>query len=144
MESRNPTIVRILEEKGSVIENRHSDIPTMIREMKSYGLPEPNFYEERDSFKVVFRNSVVYNESLSGAQSGEMVNDDKLNLILQYCDEPKSLNDISLLLNISSKRYIRERIIRPLINQGRKPEKFSGIVEIPEEKRISFRYSIEN
>ena len=44
MESRNPTIVRILEEKGSVIENRHSGIPTMKREMKKYGLPEPEFY----------------------------------------------------------------------------------------------------
>lgn len=32
MESRNPTLVRILEEKGSVIENRHSGIPTMKRE----------------------------------------------------------------------------------------------------------------
>jgi len=59
MESRNPTIVRILEEKGSVIENRHSGIPTMKREMKKYGLPEPGFYEERDSFKVIFRNNVV-------------------------------------------------------------------------------------
>ncbi|MBE6147039.1 MAG: hypothetical protein E7168_01745 [Firmicutes bacterium] len=44
MESRNPTIVRILEEKGDVIENRHSGIPTMKREMKIYGLPEPEFY----------------------------------------------------------------------------------------------------
>lgn len=41
MESRNPTLVRILEEKESVIENRHSGIPTMIREMKKYGLPFP-------------------------------------------------------------------------------------------------------
>ena len=56
MEVRNPTIVRILEEKGSAIENRHSGIPTMKREMKKYSLPEPEFYEERDSFKVVFRN----------------------------------------------------------------------------------------
>lgn len=53
IESRNPTLVRILEEKGSVIENRHSRIPTMIREMKRYGLPFPKFYEERDSFKVI-------------------------------------------------------------------------------------------
>lgn len=53
MEARNPTIVRILEEKGDVIENRHSGIPTMKREMKKFGLPEPEFYEERDSFKVV-------------------------------------------------------------------------------------------
>lgn len=41
MEVRNPNIVKILEEKGSVIENRHSGIPTMKREMKKYGLPEP-------------------------------------------------------------------------------------------------------
>lgn len=57
MEVRNPNIVRILEEKGSVIENRHSGIPTMKREMRKYGLPDPEFYEERDSFKVIFRNN---------------------------------------------------------------------------------------
>ena len=65
MEARNSTIVRILEEKGSVIENRHSGIPTMKREMKKYGLPEPEFYEERDSFKVIFRNNVVTNMQVS-------------------------------------------------------------------------------
>lgn len=59
MESRNPTLVRIPEEKGSVIENRHSRMPTMIREMKRYGLHSPKFYEERDSFKVIFRNNSV-------------------------------------------------------------------------------------
>ena len=42
-----------------MIENRHSGIPTMKREMKKYGLPEPEFCEERDSFKVIFRNSSV-------------------------------------------------------------------------------------
>ena len=59
MECRNPTIVRLLEEKGSVIENRHSGIPTMVREMERYGLPEPEFCEERNSFKVIFRNNFV-------------------------------------------------------------------------------------
>lgn len=43
MEARNTTIIKILEEKGSIIENRHTGIPTMIREMKNYGLPEPEF-----------------------------------------------------------------------------------------------------
>lgn len=66
MESRNPNIIRILEEKRAVIENRHSGIPTMKREMEEYGLPEPEFYEERGSFKVIFRNGVVNN---SGQQS---------------------------------------------------------------------------
>ena len=38
METRNATIVRILEDKGSVIENRHSGIPIMKREMKKLNL----------------------------------------------------------------------------------------------------------
>ena len=38
-----------------MIKNRNSVIPTMKREMKKYGLPEPEFYEERGSFKVVTR-----------------------------------------------------------------------------------------
>lgn len=66
METRNPTIVKILEEKSSIIENRHSGIPTMKREMKNYGLLEPEFYEEKGSFKVIFRNKLV-----SGQQSGQ-------------------------------------------------------------------------
>lgn len=59
MKSRNFTLVRILEEKGAVIENRHSGIPTMRREMKKMNLPAPEFIEERGAFKVIFRNSFV-------------------------------------------------------------------------------------
>lgn len=73
MESKNPTIVRILEEKGSVIENRHSGIPTMKREMKKYGLPEPEFYEERDSFKVIFRNNSIRLDQQVSEQVSEQV-----------------------------------------------------------------------
>ena len=72
MEARNPTIVRILEEKGSVIENRHSGIPTMKREMKKYGLPEPEFYEERDSFKVVFQNNSIMDKDMQSGQVNQI------------------------------------------------------------------------
>ena len=71
MEVRNPNIVRILEEKGSVIENRHSGIPTMKREMRKYGLPDPEFYEERDSFKVIFRNNSRQQKSSDIGQQKE-------------------------------------------------------------------------
>ena len=59
METRNPTIVKILEENSSILENRHSGIETIRREMMAYGLPEPEFYNERDSFKVIFRKEKV-------------------------------------------------------------------------------------
>ena len=128
MESRNPTLVRILEEKGSVIENRHSGIPTMKREMKKYGLPEPEFYEERDSFKVVFRNNDSMSNQVTSQVSGQVsgqVSDQvgdqvKRNqkLVLDYCVEPKSMQEIRKYLGLNSRSYVREKIIMPLIEQS--------------------------
>ena len=117
MESRNPTLVRILEDKGSVIENRHSGIPTMKREMKKYGLPEPEFYEERDSFKVIFRNS----ENRLDQQVSEQVSEQVLKyrkLVVEYCSSPKSAKEIREFLNIKSRNYVNDNILKPLINAG--------------------------
>ena len=147
MESRNPTIVRILEEKKSVIENRHTGIPTMKREMKKHGLPEPEFYEERDFFKVVFRNSIIKVEQnkksgqqidgsgqqneVSGQQiekSGQQIEESgqqKLSIkeyqhmILELCIEAKTAKEIKELLKIKSRQYMSSNIIKPLINEGK-------------------------
>ena len=123
MESRNPTIVRILEEKGSVIENRHSGIPTMKREMKKYGLPEPEFYEERDSFKVIFRNTSVAENSQTGAQTGaqsmtHITIDELKEKVLNYCKIPKSSKEIREYVGLSSKTYVADSIIKPLLKAG--------------------------
>lgn len=59
LEARNKNIVRLLEEKGNIIENRHTGIATMREEMKRMGLPEPEFYSLRGDFKVVFRKSKI-------------------------------------------------------------------------------------
>ena len=119
MESRNPTIVRILEEKGSVIENMHSGIPTMKREMKKYGLPEPEFYEERDSFKVIFRNTPITENSQTGAQNMEHITIDELKAkVLNYCKIPKSSKEIREYVGLSSKTYVADSIIKPLLKAG--------------------------
>lgn len=57
LEARNKNIVRLLEEKGNIIENRHTGIATMREEMRKMGLPEPEFYSLRGDFKVVFRKN---------------------------------------------------------------------------------------
>lgn len=124
MESRNPTLVRILEEKGSVIENRHSGIPTMRREMKKYGLPEPEFYEERDSFKVIFRNSITKNSTQTGTQTGTQIEKEKttsnelIDQILNYCSIPRTAKEIREHIGKTSKSYVATSIIRPLVEQG--------------------------
>ena len=145
MESRNPTIVRILEEKGSVIENRHTGIPTMKREMEKYELPEPEFYEERGSFKVIFRNSMNFElDSISEQVGGQQniintiynmesdtesdtqsdtesdtqsdTQSEVFNNVLAFCKEPKTAKEIRNYLGISSKRYVAYKILKPLID----------------------------
>ena len=116
MEVRNPTIVRILEENHSIIENRHTGIKTIISEMKKYNLPKPEFYEERDAFKVVFRKN-INSGAQSGAQSGQQLRlNDIQNTVLDFCINPKSAKEIREYLGISSKRYVGEKIIKPLID----------------------------
>lgn len=73
LESKNPAIIRLLEEKDSVIENRHFGIPTMKREMRQYNLVDPEFHEERDYFKVVFKNvKLKCQESMYEQISGQV------------------------------------------------------------------------
>ena len=124
MESRNSTIVRILEEKGAIIENRHSGIPTMRRKMKNMNLPDPEFIEERGSFKVIFRNSTE-NRGQVGGQVGGQVNIKARASIQEYkikvklfCSSPRSAREIREHLGISSRSYVNENIIKPLIDEG--------------------------
>jgi len=123
MESRNPNIIRILEEKRAVIENRHSGIPTMKREMEEYGLPEPEFYEERGSFKVIFRNGVVNN---SGQQSDtqtatqmatQIKYKDIRKKVLNFCIKPKTLEEIRKFTGIKTKSVFSRQIIKPLVEK---------------------------
>lgn len=124
METRNPTIVKILEEKSSIIENRHSGIPTMKREMKNYGLLEPEFYEEKGSFKVIFRNKLVSGQQ-SGQQSRQQSRQQKIiikdgkNEVLKFCIEPKTSLEIRNMLKIKSRQYVSTNIIKPLIDAGK-------------------------
>ena len=124
MEVRNPTIVKILEEKHSIVENRHTGIKTIMREMEKYNLPKPEFYEERDCFKVVFKNSIKYQEELlsgaqSGAQSGQQILLSGTQIkVLEYCNEAKSAKEIKEYLDIASKRYVGEKVLKPLIDLG--------------------------
>lgn len=126
METRNPTIIRILEEKSSMIENRHTGIPTMIREMEDYNLPKPEFYDERGSFRVIFRNDFSdnkynnENEKYLELNKKENIALDELkNEVLDYCITPRTAKEIKEYLNIKSRQYISSNIIKPLISEGK-------------------------
>lgn len=143
MESRNPTLVRILEEKGSVIENRHSGIPTMIREMKKYGLPSPEFYEERDSFKVIFRNNSVATETQQATQrttqrATQNNNYEEMrNKVVEFCREPKTSDEIRKYIGIETKSVLSRNIIKPLIESKRLDYTNKNSVNAKNQKYIS-------
>lgn len=88
----------------------------MKREMKNYGLLEPEFYEEKGSFKVIFRNKLV-----SGQQSGQqkIIIKDSKNEVLKFCIEPKTSLEIRNMLKIKSRQYVSTNIIKPLIDAGK-------------------------
>lgn len=88
----------------------------MKREMKNYGLLEPEFYEEKGSFKVIFRNKLV-----SGQQSGQqkIIIKDSKNEVLKFCIEPKTSLEIRNMLKIKSRQYVSTNIIKPLTDAGK-------------------------
>lgn len=88
----------------------------MKREMKNYGLLEPEFYEEKGSFKVIFRNKLV-SEQQSGQQ--KIIIKDSKNEVLKFCIEPKTSLEIRNMLKIKSRQYVSTNIIKPLIDVGK-------------------------
>lgn len=72
---RNPALATMAENLMKA-ENRYSGIPTIRREMKAYGLPEPVFENRRNEFVVTLYNETIsvydekYNEELSILEDG--------------------------------------------------------------------------
>ncbi len=107
--------------------------------MKKYGLPDPEFYEERDAFRVVFRNS----SGLQSGQVGEQVGGQQIKItelqrkVLDYCVEPKSAKEIKNYLQIKSRQYISTNLINPLIKMELLDYVNKNSIKAPNQKYIS-------
>ena len=66
---RNPALATMAESLTKA-ENRYSGIPTMRREMKNLGLPEPVFENRRNEFVVTFFNQNAPTTSSSLLDAG--------------------------------------------------------------------------
>jgi len=112
-DTRNPVIAMALEVLIDT-ENRFSGIPTIRYEMETAGLPEPVFESSRGVFSVTLYNEV--NGVLSDTQVGDM---DLTERLLQFCANPKSREDLSRELGLSSISYMMSRYINPLLESGK-------------------------
>lgn len=111
-DTRNPVLAAALEVLG-VTENRYSGIPTMRRELREYGLREPEFTDNRNEFCVCFYNA--------GSGETEMKPDEEQGLrkdLTAFCSTPRSRKEICAYLGLSSTAYAMKRHVQPLIDAG--------------------------
>ncbi len=113
-DTRNPTLANILE-LLSVIENRYSGIPTIRREFREAGLPEPVFAARRGEFIVIFRNNLANSRVVSRTPKN---NGDMRLALLEFCAEPRSRDELVAFTGFSQ-YYTMSRLIKPLIDAGK-------------------------
>ncbi len=111
-DTRNPVLAAALEVLG-VTENRYLGIPTMRRELREYGLKEPEFTDSRNEFCVRFYH----------AESGETVSTPgeirkPAPDLIAFCRTPRSRKEICAFLGLSSTAYVMKKHIQPLIDAG--------------------------
>lgn len=109
-DTRNPVIATALEVMH-VTENRYSGIPTIRRELKLAGLPEPLFSDNRDQFKVVFRkeNITTHQDALDAPHVAELI---------EFCRTPRTRHELAAFLGLTSITYAIQRHVMPLVDAG--------------------------
>ena len=110
MDLRNPALA-VMAEMITGSENRYSGIPTMRREMAAYGLPAPVFENRRNEFVVTFYNTV---------ENAEIPESTDANItLLDFCETPRTRQEIAAFLNLKTVFYVMQRYVQPLLNEGK-------------------------
>lgn len=106
---RNPVLATMSEFLLNT-ENRYSGIPTIYREMRKMNLPDPVFQNLRNEFVVT-----LYNQRKEEQHVDEKDDYDQL---LEFCQIPRSRQEIMEFLNIKTTSYVTNKYIVPLIKEG--------------------------
>lgn len=102
-DTRNPVIAFSMEIMKKT-ENRYSGIPTIRRALAEWGLPEPEFRDERGSFSVCF-----YNEAKPVSFAGD---------ILEFCKTPKTRQEIAEFYGLKTVPLVMKKYVNPLLEAG--------------------------
>lgn len=121
-DTRNPSIANALEILGET-ENRYSGIPTVINQMKEYGLPAPKFESERG----IFRATLYLEETKASANDIEEE-------IIKFCQTPRNRQELeNHFKDIITVQYLFNKYIVPMV----KAEKIK--LTIPEKPKSKFQ-----
>lgn len=106
---RNPALA-VMAETLTDSENRYSGIPTIRREMKAFGLPEPVFENRRDEFVVTLYNTAAETDNAENTSSEKT--------LIDFCKTPRSRREIADFLKIKTVSYAMQRYVVPLLQNG--------------------------
>jgi ATP-dependent DNA helicase RecG len=107
-DTRNPYIAGALEIMIDT-ENRFSGIPTVMAELKKFGMPAPIFIDRRGIFKVIF-----YKKSTSDIKDVDLEQE-----ILNYCIIPRSREQLAERFGFEPPTYFIKTYINPLLEEGK-------------------------
>ena len=124
--SRNPKIVELLAEYDLVKEYGEG-VDRIYRDMEEAGLPEPVYRQSDFMLYATLKNknygidaSWASISTTSGGEGGGVSGgDDKQLIVIEFCAEAHSKPEIQEYLGIKSERYVREKLINPLLKDGR-------------------------
>ena len=113
-DTRNPVLATALEVLD-ITENRYSGIPTIKKELKNYGLPGPEFADERGQFSIKFYKS----NEVEGNVPFDIEEDDDAMDLVAFCKTPRTRKEIAEYLGISSVSYAIQAYVTPLVKAGK-------------------------
>lgn len=108
-DTRNSTLANMLE-LLHVTENRYSGIPTIRREFRNAGLPDPVFEVRHGDFIVTFKNNFCGSDAKGNSQS-------TADSVLDFCSTPRTRSELEQLTGFS-RYYMMKTIINPLLESG--------------------------
>ena len=128
-------------------EHAGSGVPDIFHAWKEVGLEDP-VVEER--FGNPDRTTMTL--PLTSSQgtglittpfTGEGVSEGAKTKVLQFCEMPRTKNEIQEHLGIRSDRYIRQRVIQPLLSDGRLARTIPEKPSSPKQKYIATESEME-
>ena len=96
-----------------ITENRYSGIPIIKKELERFDMPPVQLEDKRGSFTVIF-----YKKDAASKIDNYSENNRRMEL-LQFCEQPRSRDEIANFLGIKTKGYAIQRYVKPLLDEGK-------------------------
>lgn len=102
---------------------------------EKFGGGEP----DRTILTLPLRSTLITNLVTGDEASDEAGDEAKKKRIIEFCQEPRSKAEIQKHLNISSERYIRQKLMIPLLEEGRLARTIPEKPSSPKQKYIAIK-----